>query len=186
MRLLTLLLIFSLLSSCSISPSPSTIRVAYLIQQTGQLSQTELNKHTEVLVTNSFEELKLAARNRIALWIDKDAAQLVEAGWLDTMPQASYPIIMIGYNDTLLSFKYKLRICCFLGPADPDFSGAEPGFSVIERDSGAPGAPITMLQGFKQAPTVDDILKISNYLLDGKIKPTIAAQPPIILVTATP
>lgn len=176
MRLLTLLLILGLLSSCS--TSPSTIRVAYLVQQDGQLPQAELNKHPEILVTHNFEDFKLVARQRIALWIDKDATQLVEEGWLDTMPQASYPIIVVGYYDTLLSFKYKLGICCFLGPAEPDFSGAEPGFSVIERDSGESGTTITMLQGFKQAPTIDDILKISNDLLDGKINPTTAPQSP--------
>jgi len=186
MRLLTLLLIFGLLSSCSTSPLPSPLRVVYLVQDGGQLSQSELSKRPEILVTGSFKEFKLAARNRIALWIDKNATQLVEGGWLDTMPQASYPIVVVGYNDTLLSFRDSLSLCCFLGPVSPDYSNAEPGFSVIERNSSEIGAPITMLQGFKQAPNVDDILRISNDLLDGKIKPTPALQSPNILITPTP
>jgi len=47
-----------------------------------------------------------------------------------------------------------------------------PGFSVIERTNGEPDASVTLLQGFKQTPTVDELLKLSNDLLDGKIKPT--------------
>jgi hypothetical protein len=172
MKLLTVLIAFGLLSACSATTSTASVRVAYLAQEGAQLSQSELDKYPEILVTNSFEKFKEAATYRIALWIDRNATQLVEEGWLDTMPQASYPIIVVGSNDTLLSFKYKLGICCFLGPAMPDFSDAEPGFSVIKRDSREPGAPITILQGFKQTSTVGDILKISNDILDGKVKPT--------------
>jgi hypothetical protein len=71
-----------------------------------------------------------------------------------------------------------------MGPAQPDYSDAEPGFSVIKRDSAEPSAQITMLEGFKQTPTVDDLLRISNDLLDGKIKPT-ATVPSSTIPTPT-
>lgn len=191
MKLLTVLLAFGLLSACNTPAFDQSLRAAYLVQEGGQLSRNDLDKYPEILVTSSFDAFKEAASHRIALWIDKNATQLVEDGWLDTMPQASYPIIVVGYNDTLLSFKYKLGICCFLGPAMPDFSDAEPGFSVIKRDKGEPDASITMLQGFKQTPTVNDILKISNDLLDGKIKPTLVPSlpkipTPTLIPTSTP
>jgi hypothetical protein len=179
-------LTFSLITACDIPSSTAPIRVAYLVQEGGQFSQSELSKHPEILVTSDFEEFKQAARQRVALWIDKNATQLIEEGWLDTMPQASYPIILIGYNNTLLSFRDTLRLCCFLGPQAPDYSDAEPGFSVIKRDSGELFAPITMLQGFRQSPTIDDILKISIDLLDGKITPTPRPTPPENVPTWSP
>lgn len=178
------LLILILLSACGLQAS-TPIRVAYLVEQEGQLPQADLNKHPEILVTSNFVEFQKAASHRIALWIDKNAIKLVDSQWLDQLPQSSYPIIVIGYNDTLLSFRDSLQLCCFLGPALPDYSGAEPGFSVFKRDSGEPFAPITMLEGFKQTPTVEDILRISTDLLDGKIQPT-ATLPPPDVPTPTP
>ena len=174
MRYLSVFLILVLLTSCSLSTSTTSLRAAYLVEGEGQFSQADLEKHPEILVTDNFEEFKNAARDRIGLWIDKNAVQLVEAGWLDTMPQAAYPIILIGYNDPLRSFKYSLTVCCFLGPVDPDFSQSEPGFSVIERPNGEPGSADVIVRGFKQIPTVEDVLKISNDLLKGNSIPTAA------------
>ncbi len=185
MRKLTLLLVFGILAACALLTSAPPLRAAYLVQPRGQFPQAELDKHPEILVTDSFEEFKRAARHRIALWIDKNAIQLVEQGWLDAMPQASYPIVVVGYNEPLLAFGYNLRLCCFTGgPIGQDWSGAQSGFSVIERANGEFGAQITMVQGFKQTPTVDDILRISNDLLDGKIKPT--ARPSANVPSPTP
>ena len=179
-----LLLMLVLLPACSLQASPS-IRVAYLVEQEGQLPQVELTRHPEIFVTSSFVAFKQAARQRIALWIDKNSTKLVDSNWLDQLPQASYPIIVIGYNDTLLAFRDSLNLCCFLGPAIPDYSGAEPGFSVIKRDSAGPFAAITMLEGFKQTPTVEGILQISIDLLDRKIRPTATLASPDV-PTPTP
>lgn len=183
--ILFLWLLPSLLSACGSQTSIVPIRVAYLVRQGGQLPEAELNRHPEILITDSFAEFQQAAHNPIALWIDKNAVKFVDSAWLDELPQSSYPIILVGYNDTLLSFRDSLQLCCFLGPALPNYSGAEPGFSVFKRESGEPAAQITMLEGFKQTPTVDDILNISIALLDGKIKPT-ATWPPHNIPTPTP
>ena len=170
MKVVTGFLLLALASACNTAASVRSIRAAYLVQGEGQLLQTELDKHPEILVTHSFEEFKKAAGHRIGLWIDKNATQLVEEGWLDTMPQASYPIVMVGYNNPLVAFGYKLQMCCFFGHlmTDEEYADTESGFSVIERESGKPGTATMMVQGFKQQPTVDDILKISNDLLGGK------------------
>lgn len=183
---LILCLTLGLITSCDPSPSSAPIRVAYLVQEGGQFTKAELSQYPEILVTSDFQEFKQAARQRVALWIDKNATELIEEGWLDTMPQASYPIVLIGYNNTLLSFGYKLQLCCFGGPPAPDFSEAEPGFSVIMRDSGELGAPDTMLQGFKQTPTIDYVLKLSIDLLDGNITPTPSPTPPEGIATWAP
>jgi hypothetical protein len=186
MKLLSAFLALILLTSCSLSTPTPSIRAAYLVEGEGQLSQVDLDKHPEILVTHNFDDFKNAARDRIGLWIDKNAVQLVETGWLDKMPQAAYPIILVGYNDPLRSFKYSLTVCCFLGPSDPDFSQSEPGFSVIERPTGEPGTPDVIVQGFKQISTVADVLKVSNDLLDGKSIPTASTPPNVPVQTATP
>lgn len=177
MKLSKVFLVFSLfLTACNATNLTPQTRVAYLVQPGGHLSQADLVKHPEIFVTSSFNEFRQAARNRIALWIDKNATQLVEEGWLDEMPQASYPIVLVGYNAPWYAFGLQLEMCCFLGgPIGFDLSELEPGFSVIKRESGEFAAPITMLQGFKETPSVDAILKISNDLLDGKIVPTPSA-----------
>jgi hypothetical protein len=177
MRLLSVFLVLAFLTSCILSTSSPSIRAVYLVQDEGQLPQTDLDQHPEILVTHTFEDFKNAARQRIGLWIDKNATQLVESEWLDKMPQAAYPIILVGYNDPLRSFKYSLTVCCFLGPINPDFSQSEPGFSVLERPTGEPGTPDLIVQGFKQVPTVEDVLKISNDLLEGKIISAPTASP---------
>ena len=176
-KLLPFLLLILLLPACA---SPTPIRAAYLVHSPGRLPQSELRQHPEIFVTGSFSAFQRAARRPIGLWIDINALPLVDSSWLDQLPQAAYPIVVVGYNDTLRSFKYGLSICCFLGPADPDFSGSEPGFSVIQRLNGELGAPTVMVQGFKQVPHAADILRISNALLDGKLPPTPTDLPPHI------
>jgi hypothetical protein len=172
MKFTSLLLGLVFLTSCSLPTSTPILRAVYLVEGEGQLSPADLDKHPEILVTDNFEKFKKAASDRVGLWIDKNAVQLVETDWLDKMPQAAYPIILIGYNDPLRSFKYSLTVCCFLGPVDPDFSQSEPGFSVIERPTGEAGTPDVIVQGFKQVPTLGDVLEVSNDLLDGKQIPT--------------
>ena len=102
----------------------------------------------------------------------------MNSSWLDQTPQSAYPIIVIGYSDTLHALHDGLAICCFAGPATQYPGYTDPGFSVIMRASGDFGAATLMLQGFKQVPHVDDILHISNDLLDGKITPTPTEPPP--------
>src|SRR5512133_2905352 len=93
------LLMSLLLSACSLWSTKQTFKAVYLVQEGGQLSQAELDKHPEILVTNNFDAFKQAARNRIALWVDKNATQLVDSDWITAEPQVYYPIIVVGYND---------------------------------------------------------------------------------------
>ncbi len=172
----------------SANPSVTTttpIRAIYLVQNPGQLAASDLQAHPEVIITNTFSDFEQHARTRVALWIDKDAATLINENWLDQPPQMYYPIVLVGYNDTLYSFKYALRICCFSGPTGIDWSTKvlEPGFSVIQRE-GANGliSGGGFLQGYNQTPRVQDILKITNALLDGTLKPT----PTAIITASTP
>jgi hypothetical protein len=180
-KILLSLLLLLLLPACS---SRVPIRAAYLIHSPGQLPHSELAQHPEIFVTNSFAAFQHAARQRIGLWVDQDALTLVDSSWLDQPPQSAYPIIVIGYGDTLHAFRDGLTICCFLGPATTYPGYDDPGFSVIMRLSGDLGAPTILLQGFNQTPRVEEILHINNDLLDGKITPT-PTDPPLHLPTPT-
>ena len=160
-----------MLSACGLKTS-TPIRAAYLVSPPGQIPQAELARHPEIFVTSSFAAFQHAARQRIGLWVDKDALTLADSSWFDQLPQSTYPIVVIGYGDTLHAFRDGLPICCFQGPATTYPGYDDPGFSVIMRTSGDMDTPTIMLQGFKQIPHVEDILRINNGLLDGKIRPT--------------
>ena len=166
----------------TLTPTPTPIRAIYLVQNPGQLDANDLQAHPEVIVTNTFSDFEQHAQTRVALWIDKNATTLIKAYWLDQPPQMYYPTVLVGYNDTLYSFKYVLRICCFSGPVNPDWSTKvlEPGFSVIEREGANRVISGTVfLQGYNQTPRVRDVLNITNALLDGTLKPT-----PTAIITA--
>lgn len=155
---------------CSVPANQSNLkpRAAYLVQGNGVLTDQELQAHPEVSVTSNFGEFRKYAQNRIALWIDKNALNLVQDNWLDSEPQAYYPIVLVGNNDTLSSFRDTLKLCCFSGPAvDLNQDKLSPGFSVIFREKGDAFPRAVFLQGFKQTPKATDILEITNGLLDG-------------------
>ncbi len=174
MKYPTCLLLILLAISCT----PTSIKAVYLVQGPSQLSSSDLQAHPEVVVANTFSDLKQRAQTRVALWIDKNATTLIDGGWLDQAPQMYYPIVLVGYNDTLYSFKYVLHICCFSGPAGIDWNAKvlEPGFSVIQRE-GANGiiSGATYIQGYNQTSRVQDILNITNALLENTLKPTATA-----------
>ncbi len=197
MKYLIVLLVMLFVVSCSqirasgLSASPEVrtampIRAIYLVQSTGQLAASDLHAHPEVIVTNTVSDFKQRAQTRAALWIDKNATTLVNDGWLNQAPQMYYPIVLVGYSEPY-SFNLKLWICCFGGPAGFDWSAkmAERGFSVIQRQ-GTNGmiSDTTFLQGYNQTPRVQDILNITNALLEGTIKPT--ATRVVTVSTPTP
>lgn len=148
-------------------------RAIYLVQGNGELAPQDLRTHPDVIVTSDVNKFKKYAQSKIALWIDKNAVNLVNDGWLDQAPQAYNPIVLIGYNDTLYSFRDNLDLCCFSGPiGNRDESKLVPGFSVILREESNSFPNAVFLRAYKQTPRVSEILDVTNGLLDGTIKPT--------------
>ena len=138
------------------------IKAIYFVQGRGQLSQGDLQAHPEVLPTNSFEEFKLLARSRVALWIDINAVGQVDTMWLGKSPQRFYPVVLVGDGEWYCSFLRTLRYFEFEEPPY-DCSSPAPGFSVnmqIGESGGGKG------QGYKQTPTVRGILEITDPLLE--------------------
>lgn len=58
MRSLSVFLVWVFLTSCSLSTSSPSTRAVYLVEGAGQLSQSDLDKHPEILVTHTFEDFK--------------------------------------------------------------------------------------------------------------------------------
>jgi hypothetical protein len=96
-----------LLMGCAptlLSSSGTPVKAIYLVQGTGQLPRQDLQAHPEVLVTDDFGESKSLARSKVALWIDVDAAGLVDRYWLSASPQAFYPVVLVGNGSEACSF----------------------------------------------------------------------------------
>jgi len=153
-------------------PSASSpFRAVYLVQHPGQLSLDDLQSHPEVAVTNSFEEFKQHAQVKVALWIDKDAIELLDQPWLREAPQKYYPLALVGYNEPLYAFREVLPVAQIEGPAmDWSTMTLEPGFSVwmIQDDTGS--SLSAYMRGYNQKPGVQGILDITNALLERKTK----------------
>ena len=147
---------------------PDSISAIYLVQDQGQLAASDLRLHPEVLVTHSFEEFKRHSQAKVALWIDRNAVSLVNMDWLHQSPQKYYPLVLVGYNDALYSFRERLAGFPIGGPAiDWSTATLEPGFSVWMIRKETSSSLSTYMMGYVQPPTVDAILTISNALLKG-------------------
>lgn len=162
-----LLLALVILTGCS-QASPATpgkpVRAVYLVQGEGQLKSSDLAAHPEVVVTSSFEKVKALARSKIAIWIDDNAAGLVETDWLGRRPQQLYPVVLVGDGDWLCAFQMKL-VYFLLIPPPFVCTPPTPGFSVnlVTSDTGGWG------QGYAEQPTVERILGITDGLLQGRL-----------------
>ncbi len=134
----------------------------------GQITREDLNAHPEILAVTDFASLTSQTKRHIAIWIDKDAVNLLPEGWLNREPQKYYPIVLVGYNNALYSMREKLNLPMFgLGGPLVDWSKQklEPGFSVwmIEKDS--PNEIPAFMKGYVEPVTAERILEVSNGLL---------------------
>lgn len=83
----------------------------------GQLSDKELLNHPEIVVVNDFDKLlSLSEGKTVAIWIDKDAVNLIQNNWLNENSLKNYPLIMVGFNNSLYSFREMLNISTIHGP----------------------------------------------------------------------
>jgi len=145
------------------SDSGIPIKAVYLVQGEGQLTQDDLKSHPEVLITNSFDDFKKFARSKVSLWIDINAVELVDAEWFREKPQRFYPVVLVGIGDELCSFMVTLWIVDLEGPGGYECNPLPPGFSINIQLTDTGGN----WHGYKQTPTVQGILDITNPLLEG-------------------
>ena len=134
-----------------------------------QLTEDDLNKHTEVIVTDSFDNLKSLTEKKVAIWIDKNAIDKVEQDWLQKAPQKDYPIALVGYNNALYSFREKLGGFGIHGPKiNWEAKKLEPGFSVWKLKEETSSSKSAFMDGYETIPSVQAILDVTNMLLEGR------------------
>ena len=83
------------------------IKVVYLTSNRGgQLTKKELKNYPQVLVVNSFDDMKTIINevgNIIGIWIDKSAVDMADKKWLLEEPQKFYPLLLVGFYDLVTS-----------------------------------------------------------------------------------
>lgn len=169
-------------------PAPGTLKAVYLVRGKGELPMDKLKAHPEIAITGSFLQLKQYAKEDVALWIDKNAVELLDKQWLDEEPQSYFPIVLVGYNNPLYCFRDVLRLEGFLGPPiDWPSKKLTPGFCIIQGEkterSLTPFTMVKIFKGYDYKPRVQDILDITNNLLEDnqqspKISPSSQAPTP--------
>lgn len=160
------ILAFSLIG-CN-SKKKITIKAVYLVPENGgQLTKADIDKYPQVIRVTSFRELKRLTSKNTAVWIDKDSVKSVDLNWVVEKAQSKIPIVLIGYNNEIYSFREKLPCFGIKGPyIDWSKYKLEPGYSIwMYKDKANTSA---FAKGYDSVPDTKQILSITNMLLEGK------------------
>jgi hypothetical protein len=163
-----IILILSLIGCYS--KGKAYIKAVYLIPDAGgQLTKESISKYSEVVYVTSSNELKKLVSSNTAIWIDKDAVNLVDLDWLQKQAENKIPIVLVGYNNAIYSFREILSLYGIKGPhINWDQKKLEPGFSVGMLKEQTNTSKSVFLKGYDSTPEVEQILKITDGLLEGK------------------
>ena len=154
-----------------ISSEKTITKAIYLVPQNGGLlNKRELKKYPEVNVVNDFSSLKKLFRENTAIWIDKDAIKMVDPKWLHEESQNHAPLVLVGYNNVLYSFREKLSGFGIVGPnVDWSQENLESGFSIWMLKSETNSSTFSFMEGYDLSPSVKQILSITNNLISDKL-----------------
>ena len=147
------------------------IKAIYLAPKGGgQISAQEIESHPEILVVNNFGDLKKAFQPQYAIWIDKDAIAITDQTWLREEPQMNNPLVLVGFNNGLFSFRDTLGLNIEGPYVDWSEEVLEPGFSVwMLLEATKPSTTSSYMQGYSEIPSVDRIFAVTDMLLGGKL-----------------
>ena len=147
----------------------STAKAIYLAPKSGgQLTDEDIKRYPEVIRVTSFNELKELASKNTSIWIDKDAVDLLDLNWLQEEEQSRIPIVLIGYNNALYSFREKLDFGIQGPKVDWSKQKLETGFSVWMLKEKSSQSRSAFMKGYDTTPETKQILSITNMLLEGK------------------
>jgi hypothetical protein len=142
--------------------------VYYVLENGGEISKADLEQHAEIKVVHQFADLKAAAKAGIAIWIDRNAADQVNHQWLNEPPQLGVPIVLVGCNDALYSFREILDAFGIEG-ASVDWSKIQvtPGFSVWLWKEHTETTKSAWNKGYNQTANIENIEAVTNPLIKG-------------------
>ena len=149
----------------------NTAKVIYLAPKDGgQLTTDDINKYPEVIRVSDFNKFKKLVSKNTAIWIDKDAVDLLDLNWVQKEAESKIPIVLIGYNNALYSFREKLSCFGINGPyVDWSNQKLEPGFSIGMLKEKTETSSSAFISGYETNPDIKQILSLTNMLLEGKI-----------------
>jgi hypothetical protein len=142
--------------------------IYYVSENGGEISTADLEQHAEIKVVHRFADLKAASKAGIAIWIDKNVADQVNHQWLNESPQLEIPIVLVGYNNALYSFREVLDAFGIEGPS-VDWSKIQltPGFSVWLWKEHKVTTKSAWNKGYNQSATVEHIEVVIDSMLTG-------------------
>lgn len=144
------------------------VRAVYLVPENGGILDTqELLESPEVAVVHSFEALAKSVDTPVAIWIDKDAVDMMDKAWLQEPPQNKLPVVLVGYWDALYAFRDILGgMGTIEGPkVERSEEIPEPGFSIWMIKEKTEDSTSSFMKGYAMQPSAKEILSITNDLL---------------------
>jgi len=145
--------------------TPDT-KAVYLMPPTGgQITEEDLNAHPEILPVYDFASLSSKTNRYVAIWIDKDAVDLLPERWINQKPQKYYPIVLVGYSNALYSMREKLYLPISGPKVDWSKQKLGPGFSVWMIEKETPNERSAFMKGYARPATAERILEVSSELL---------------------
>lgn len=166
------ILIITILSLIScITKKENTAKAIYLAPKDGgQLTKEDISKYPEVIRVSDFKEFKKLVSKNNAIWIDKDAVDFVDLNWIQKEAENKIPIVLIGYNNELYSFREKLSCFGINGPyIDWNTQKLEPGFSIGMLKEKTETSRSVFMKGYETNPDTKQILSLTTMLLEGKL-----------------
>lgn len=165
------ILIITILSliGCT-NKNENTAKAIYLTPKDGeQLTKEDISKYPEVTCVSDFKDFKKLVTKNTAIWIDKDAVDLLDLNWIQKEAESKIPIVLIGYNNDLYSFREKLSCYDIQGPyIDWSKQRLEPGFSIGMLKEQTETSRSVFMKGYDTKPDTKQILSLSIMLLEGK------------------
>lgn len=126
------------------------------------LSKDDLAAHPEIAVVHTMQEVKQAAANGAAVWVDREAADNVDKKWLSAHEE---PIAVVGNGDSLYAFASLLDFPIEI-PDGAEMDADAPGFCVWATVTEDSGFVSQRMKGYEDAPvTVDDIYSATDEVL---------------------
>ena len=141
----------------------TTPKAVYLVSKDGgQIFEKDIKQHLEVLVVNTFQDLdKIVNQNKkIHIWIDKNSTKLVDNSWLSKKPQKYNLLVVVGYDNSLYSFREQLDLG-IKGPyVDWNTTKVGNGFSVWLLTEETSNSRSALNKGYSVEVNVENIFKI--------------------------